>query len=482
MIAISASAFFLIFAARAAVNHPSYGIGLFYLIPVSLLALRFGLSGGMVAALVATGLYCGWSVLDDDGMPAVALISRSLMFFMIGGIVGYLSRGMLAALSRFDVALKAAPILVFTTDIALRYTWTHHTWSGRTDAPMVGRTDIEILGPDQGKPAQDLKLRALAVGGAVHDVYDIVDPEGARRWFSVTVEPLRDSSGKITGLTGAALDVTPELSATQALERSEARFRAAAENQLEPFALYSPVRGADDQIIDFCCEFINSPGAASVGMNREHMVGKRLSELFPGRLESGLLGEYAKVVETGQPMFREAIDYINVLGEETLVRAFDIRVSKLDSGIQVTWRDITDRVRAERERDWIQALVERSPDAIMSVDLHGRIVSWSAGSERMYGYAPEEVIGQPFTMLFEEAELAARRERMGRLFEGESIGPLTVTERRKDGSSFEAEYTAAPIFDSDGVVIGAARIVREQQSEQSAPPMPADPPTHHKNS
>ena len=470
--------FVVILAVRAVEDKPDFGVGLFYLVPISLLALRFGLRGGLGGALVATILYCGYSTIDFDGLPTSAFVSRSLMFFIVGGIIGYLSNAMVDGLNKFDVALSVAPVVMFTTDTELRYTWLHDTSTRRIDIPLIGLNDVEILGPDNGARPQALKALALSTGESAHDVYEIVDPEGGSYWFSVTIEPIRDDSGKITGLTGAALDVTRELSATQALERSEARFRSAAENQLEPFALYSPMRDEAGEIVDFRCDFINQPGAESVAMACEEMVGRTLSELFPGRLELGLFDEYRKVVETGEPLFREAIDFINVLGEETLVRAFDIRVSKLDGGIQVTWRDITDRVRAERERDWIEALVENSRDGIMSVDLTGKIVSWSAGAERMYGYSREEAVGQSFTMLFTEDELAGRHERMQKLFAGESLGPLVSIEKRRDGSTFEADYTAAPIFDADGVVIGAARIVREHPGKGPVASTPADPPTH----
>lgn len=470
--------FLLILTTRALNHRPEIGVGLFYLIPVSLLALRFGIRGGLGGAFIASLLYCGWSIADDDGLATAAFVSRSVTFFAVGGFVGYLATAIVDVQNKLDVALGAAPIIVFATDTELRYTWIHDSGSVRLDHPLIGRTDLEILGPLQGDKPRALKLRALETGEAVHDVYEMALPEGESRWFSVSVEPTRDGSGEITGLTGAALDVTRELSATKALERSEARFRSAAENQLEPFALYSPMRDEAGEIVDFRCEFINRPGAESVGMQRQEMLGRTLSELFPGRLELGLFDEYTKVVETGEPLFREAIDFINVLGEETLVRAFDIRVSKLDEGIQVTWRDITDRVRAERERDWIEALVENSRDGIMSVDLTGKIVSWSAGAERMYGYSREEAVGQSFTMLFTEDELAGRHERMQKLFAGESLGPLVSIEKRSDGSTFEADYTAAPIFDADGVVIGAARIVREHPGKGPVASAPADPPTH----
>lgn len=338
VIAVAAFLFAVVFVVRAFEHDPVFGAHLFYIIPVLLLALRFGIRGGLIGATVAMALFVVWTLVDEDPIDLETWLSPAFTVFIVGALVGYLA---------------------------------------------------------------------------------------------------------------------------ESLTRSERRFRAAAENQLEPFALYSAVRDSSGEIVDFRNDFINRPGAQSVGMARDQMVGKLISELFPGRLEHGLMDEYRRVVETGEPLFREAIDFINVLGSEELVRAFDIRVSKLGDGIEITWRDITDKVRAERERDWLASIVESSGDAIMSADLNMRIVSWSPSAEQMYGYTSEEVVGKSVEILYGPNEQPLREERIARLYAGKRVGPVRALERRKDGSVFAVSYTAAPVLDSEGTLVGAARIVRE---------------------
>ncbi|MEZ6023374.1 MAG: PAS domain S-box protein [Hyphomonadaceae bacterium] len=61
--------------------------------------------------------------------------------------------------------------------------------------------------------------------------------------------------------------------------------------------------------------------------------------------------------------------------------------------------DITDRLRADEVRERLTAIVECSDDAIVSKDLNGIVVSWNKGAEHLFGYAPEEMIGRPITVL-----------------------------------------------------------------------------------
>ena len=61
--------------------------------------------------------------------------------------------------------------------------------------------------------------------------------------------------------------------------------------------------------------------------------------------------------------------------------------------------DVTAEKEAERATAELAAIVESSEDAIVARFPDGRIRSWNAGAERIYGYSAVEVVGQPVAPL-----------------------------------------------------------------------------------
>ena len=123
--------------------------------------------------------------------------------------------------------------------------------------------------------------------------------------------------------------------------------------------------------------------------------------------------------------------------------------------------DITGRLEAEEARAKLVGIIESSDDAIISKDLNGVITSWNAGAQRIFGYAPEEIIGQPVTA-FVPAELHDEETQiLRRLQNGDRIDHYETVRVAKNGARVNVSLTLSPIRDSSGRVIGASNVARD---------------------
>jgi PAS domain S-box-containing protein len=73
-------------------------------------------------------------------------------------------------------------------------------------------------------------------------------------------------------------------------------------------------------------------------------------------------------------------------------------------------RAVETALRTSEER--LRAITESANEAIVSVDSAGCVVSWNAGASVLFGYAPDEILGTPFTRLLP----ARHRETQARSF------------------------------------------------------------------
>jgi two-component system, chemotaxis family, CheB/CheR fusion protein len=130
--------------------------------------------------------------------------------------------------------------------------------------------------------------------------------------------------------------------------------------------------------------------------------------------------------------------------------------------------DITERKRAEDYAQRLTSIVEFSDDAIVSKDLNGVIVSWNAGAERLFGYAADEVIGKPITILIPPDRLEEEPGILQRIARGDHIDHYETIRRRKDGSLVEISLTVSPIKDASGRIVGASKIARDVSERRQA--------------
>jgi two-component system, cell cycle sensor histidine kinase and response regulator CckA len=109
----------------------------------------------------------------------------------------------------------------------------------------------------------------------------------------------------------------------------------------------------------------------------------------------------------------------------------------------------------------LAAIVESSADAVIGKTLEGVITSWNAGAVRMYGYAADEVVGRNVSLLFPPGRAAELGPILSRLRLGERVEFFDTQRVRKDGSVIDVAFSASPIRDTGGVVVGGSAVVRD---------------------
>ncbi len=109
----------------------------------------------------------------------------------------------------------------------------------------------------------------------------------------------------------------------------------------------------------------------------------------------------------------------------------------------------------------LAAIVSSSTDAIVSKDLDGRITSWNAGAERMFGYAAPEAVGQSVMIVLPPDRVAEEFGMIERIARGERIEHFETLRRRKDASLVEVSLNVSPIRDAAGRIVGASWVARE---------------------
>lgn len=120
-----------------------------------------------------------------------------------------------------------------------------------------------------------------------------------------------------------------------------------------------------------------------------------------------------------------------------------------------------DHSRAEQLLRHHAAIVRSSEDAIIGESLDGIITSWNDAAHLMFGYSEEEALGKPITIIYPPDRYAGAYEVLERVKQGLRIEQMETVRRRKNGELFDASISVSPILDTDGQIIGAAKIERD---------------------
>jgi PAS domain S-box-containing protein len=112
-------------------------------------------------------------------------------------------------------------------------------------------------------------------------------------------------------------------------------------------------------------------------------------------------------------------------------------------------------------RAHLAAIIESSDDAIISKDLNGIITSWNAAATRIFGYQPEEIVGESILRLIPEELHHEEDDILRKIRAGERIDHFETVRMRKSGEKFPISVTISPIKNETGQIVGASKVAHD---------------------
>jgi len=115
-----------------------------------------------------------------------------------------------------------------------------------------------------------------------------------------------------------------------------------------------------------------------------------------------------------------------------------------------------------KTRRYLEGLIQSVGDAIVSFSADGRILTWNAAAERIFGYPRAEIVGRGFNQLIPASRTGELEKAMVQVGRGEPLRDQPTTRLRKDGTEFPALITYAPIRGSDDRILAYSALVRDE--------------------
>ncbi|HEY2543466.1 MAG TPA: PAS domain S-box protein [Gaiellaceae bacterium] len=110
---------------------------------------------------------------------------------------------------------------------------------------------------------------------------------------------------------------------------------------------------------------------------------------------------------------------------------------------------------------FLAAIVSSASEAILGKTPDGRVTSWNAAAERLYGYSADEAVGKHISFIVPRERRAELESVLARIAAGERVPEFETVRTTKDGAQVEVAVTVSPILDAQGAVVGASTVARD---------------------
>ena len=343
-----------IFGLGILVDDPAEAVAVLYVLPIALVAVKFGATGGIAAAVCGLGLFAVTNAVTGTGMSPLGYTTRGVAFLMLGAILGSFSTRLnathqivLRREQQLQAILDNSTAVIYLKDRDGRYMLVNKRFEelyGTQGQRIVGKKDREVFPTYQADAYRASDRRVLKEDAAI-EVEEIArEDDGDHTYISVKF-PLHDSTGRAYGVCGISTDITARKVAEQALKESKDRVGQIIDGAREAFV-------SMNQNGDITAW--NKAAEEMFGWPASKVKGKQLaSVMIPERYREAHARGLERFLRTGKgPMLNSRVELLALHrdGSEFPVE-LSITAVRVRGGFSfhAFIHDISDRKRLERE-------------------------------------------------------------------------------------------------------------------------------------
>jgi len=128
-------------------------------------------------------------------------------------------------------------------------------------------------------------------------------------------------------------------------------------------------------------------------------------------------------------------------------------------------RGLLSAVQVGVHRDLLEAIIDSTDDAVLSIDLEGRITSWNKAAEILYGTSAEDAIGAMLHEIIHANSIGLYDLLQGR--DERTFARREIVRTRVDGIRSIVEETPSLLHDRSGELVGAVSISHDIRTRRS---------------
>lgn len=333
---------------------------------------------------------------------------------------------------------------------------------GYDEETLIGMNVFDLYDntPDGKSKAQEV-FKNIKTDKFLRDVeLQMKHKDGHPVWINLSVDPMKDESGKVMETRSMATDISHRKQAEDALRQE----RDKAQQYLDIAGVMFIALNSDGNIT-----LINRKGCEVLATKPEYAIGKNWFDHFlPETVKEDVSNIFHKLMH-GQIVHSEYFEnpIMTSTGEEKII-AWHNTILKDEAGRIIgtlsSGEDITERKRAEEalceSEEKLRTFMDSVTDFFAVTDKNENLIYINRSMAKNLGYSKEEMIGMHITEIIDEGSMVKFKPELRQLIEEGNLG-IETTWLTKDGRKIHGDLKVNSIYDAQGNYLGSRGVFRD---------------------